>query len=215
MSGVIGVFGGTFNPIHYGHLILASLAFEAFQFKKVLFVPNNIPPHRDDPDLIDGKLRLEMVRLAISGDERFEVSDVELRKEKPSYTFETILELKETYGKVAFICGKDALLLSKWYRLDDVLREIEFLVVANRVMPVPSLKGDVQLYSSGDEVLQALKRHPIIGRYMTKVRLLRMPFIDISSTMLRERVRRGLSVRYFVPDRVERFIREKGLYREG
>ncbi len=211
--GIVGIFGGTFNPIHYGHLILASLAYEEFKLDKVIFIPNRQPPHRPTDDLAEPELRYEMVKLAIRDDPRFEVSDIELRRPEPSYTYYTLTELVRTYPKLAFICGKDAILRSRWYKLEAIMELLEYMIIANRVMPVTSVNGKLKLYTTGDELYTELRTHPIMSKYTHKVKLLRMPFIDISSTMIRYRLKNGLSVRYMLPESVIEFIENRKLYR--
>ena len=93
MSDIIGIMGGTFNPVHYGHLIAAEEALNFLNLEKILFIPNSIPPHKNDPELISGKHRLEMLKLATASNPKFEVSDIELKRSGPSYSIDTVEEL--------------------------------------------------------------------------------------------------------------------------
>ncbi len=212
MRGLVGILGGTFNPIHYGHLLLASFAYEEFNLSKVIFIPNRHPPHKHLEDMAPPEDRLRMVQLAIKDDDRFQVSDIEISQDRVSYTYHTLLQLKERYPRLAFICGKDTLLKSRWYRLRDILEELELLIVADRLTPLRV--GGIELYEPPEDLYQSFRRHPILGSYLEKIRLLQMPLIDISSTMIRERIKRGLSIRYLLPPEVEAYIRARGLYRD-
>ena len=198
---IVGILGGTFNPIHHGHLILASFAYDTFNLSKVLFVPNRVPPHKTPEDIASPEDRLNMVKLAIEDDPRFLVSDIEIAREGVSYTFHTLRALKERYPKLAFICGKDALLRSKWYNLDGIMELLDLMIVADRLSPTPS-----------PDLLSELAKHPVLGRFTQKIAILPIPLIQISSSMIRERIRKGLSVRYLIPRKVEEYIFSKGLY---
>ncbi len=211
MSGV-GLFGGTFDPIHYGHLRAAEEAYHALSLKKVIFLPTAIPPHKRRPDLIPFELRLEMVRLAVKDISYFKVSDLEARLPSPSYSVRTLEALREENDgqEIFFILGLDAFLeLETWYCYER-LPTLAHLVVVTRgeggqeaflnkireLFPVVRQEGDVFRFPGGYTL-----------RYLPILRL------DISSTYLRKLVREGGSIRFLLPERVRKFVLEKGLYR--
>jgi len=186
----IGVLGGTFNPIHIGHLAVAQMALERMHLTKVVFVPAYIPPHKNPGVVASAKHRYEMVKLAIEGNAAFEISDFEINKKGKSYTVDTMKYFYEFYPKdtkLFFIIGGDALgELRTWRYIDDILKIAEFIVV-NR--PGYVKKG-------GD-----VKHHSVI-----------MPGIDISSSYVRMRLFQKRTIRYFVPDQVLDYISQNHLY---
>ena len=197
----IGVYGGTFDPIHVGHLIAAAQAIEAGQLDKVIFVPSYSPPHkqRSASELTLFEHRYYMTILAIAGDERFEVSDIERRLEGLSYTINTINELKKTYPRdteLYFITGMDAICdLLTWRQPEQLLNGCKFLV-ANR---------------KSDKVLQ-----PVYDAYgglaVENIIVFDSPIIEISATDIRSRLIYGKSIKYFVPTSVEKYIYDNKLY---
>jgi nicotinate-nucleotide adenylyltransferase len=193
----IGIMGGTFDPIHWGHLILAEQAAERFGFGKVLFVTAGQPPHKCGDRVTDAVHRYEMTRLAIEDNDRFERSSIEVDRQGPSYTVDTVTELASTYPntKLYVLIGADeARDLAKW-RDPQRIQTLATIVVANR---------------SGCSVAEAIRDLPVA--LAEKIELLTMPGVDISSTDLRERVRSGRSIRYLTPRAVENYILENGLY---
>lgn len=198
MSGARGVvvFGGTFDPVHTGHLILAEWAAGVLGAERVLFVPAARPPHKADARLSPAADRAAMVRLALEGNPRLAFSGVELEREGRSYAIDTIRQIREEEGgpKPAYLIGADSLVdLPLWKDPEAILEEAEVVV-----FPRPG--------TSGGDAPPGLK-----GRY----RMLETPLIDISATTVRERVRWGLSIRYLVPEGVRAYIEELGLYRKG
>jgi nicotinate-nucleotide adenylyltransferase len=186
----LGLLGGSFNPIHHGHLITALRAAEAASLDRVLFIPAAVSPLKPARGLAPARERWALLKAAIRGNPLFRASDLELRRGGVSYSVDTLRELQASTGaRLYWILGTDAArLLPKWKSIDEVHRLAEFIVVAR----------------PGDS----------ISRNMTKDHIVvRAPLLEISSSEIRERVRKGLSVRYFVPDAVERLIRRKGLYR--
>ncbi len=189
-----GFLGGTFDPIHIAHLIIAEEAVDELGLERVVFIPSARPPHKSEEGLTSIEHRLEMVRLAIGDDSRFAVSDLEARRPEKSYTIETVRELKEELGdpgKLYFIMGADSVAqFFTWKDPEALLEECRFVVA-----PRPGIDLD-----GADPRLR--------GALVT----LDMPHIAISATDIRERVRQGRSIRYLVPAGVAAYIREKKLY---
>ena len=198
MSDIIGIMGGTFNPVHYGHLIAAEEALNFLDLEKILFIPNSIPPHKNDPDLISGKHRLEMLKLAIASNPKFEVSDIELKRSGPSYSIDTVEELIKIYKdkSFVFITGLDAVLNSEWHRFDDLLGKLTyFLTIERSGLSFESLEN---------------KMKPLKNR--EKILFLSIPGVNISSSDIRFRVEEGKSIRYLVPDEVSDYIYRHKFY---
>ncbi|MGZ4224141.1 MAG: nicotinate-nucleotide adenylyltransferase [Solirubrobacteraceae bacterium] len=195
----IGILGGTFNPPHLGHLVAAQEAHRELGLDRVLLVPAGTPPHKPVDDEPGAKHRLELCRLAISDDARFAVSDLELRRDGPSYTVDTlkVLSTRAPSDELFLILGGDiAAGLPKWHEPERVL-ELATVAIAKR-------RGTAK--STVDEALAQL-------RGGERARFFQMPRIGISSTMVRRRVRAGQPIRYFVPDGVMHYIETHGLYR--
>lgn len=189
----VGVFGGTFDPIHIGHLLLAEAAREELALDKVLFVPAGRQWRKEqvDRDISPAEHRLAMVRLAIAGNEMFEVSAIDVEREGPSYTVDTLEALRAEMpeAQFRFIAGADALAdMPHWHEVERIF-ELASVCVAGR---------------PGEDEQAA--------PFAARVTWLEMPEIEISSTGIRERVRAGKSVRYMVPDAVADYIKERGLY---
>ena len=183
----IGIFGGTFDPIHLGHLILARDAIEQLQLDSVLFIPAAVSPHKLGQQPAAGEVRAEMIRAAIQGEPRFCLDELELARPAPSYTVDTIEALKrrDPDSEFVYLIGEDNVAkLSTWHRFADLSQMVQFAV----------------LDRSG---LRTEHPYPIVRRH-----------IDISATDIRNRVARGQSIRYLVPPAVENLIREHQLYRE-
>ena len=195
-----GILGGTFNPPHLGHLVCAQEAYIQLRLARVMLVPARIPPHKPVDEEPGASHRLEMCRLAVQGDEqRFEVSDLEIRREGPSYTVDTLEELHSTKpdNELFLIVGADiAAGLPKWHEAERVISQAT-VAVAQR----PG--------TSREAVTHALRQIPggEAGRFFE------MPEIGISSTMLRERVRAAESTRYLMPEAVRAYIDHHRLYR--
>ncbi len=191
------VYGGAFNPIHHGHLLCARAAAEAGGFGRVVLIPTGVPPHRPaDSSLAPAEHRLAMTRLAVAGDSHFEVSDIELRQSGPNYTLDTVRRLKAEAGwqAVDWLIGADQLLsLPKWHQPDQLMAEARLWVMAR-----PGQAIDWTVIESRFAVL--------------KERILPAPLIDISATLIRNRVAAGKSVRYLIPETVEKYIAENNLY---
>ena len=186
--------GGTFDPIHIAHLIIAEQALDSLGLDRVVFVPSARPPHKHNGQVAPLDHRLEMVRIAIAGNPRLELSDLEARRPEPSYTVETIRQFRRELGDgetIYFIMGADSLVqFFGWKDPLDLISACEFIVV-----PRPGVDPD-----EGD------------ARIREKARVLDAPLMGVSSSDIRSRVRAGRSVRYLVPEGVDAYIREKNLY---
>jgi nicotinate-nucleotide adenylyltransferase len=183
----IGIFGGTFDPIHHGHLILARDALEQLGLDSVIFIPAATSPHKLTFKPASAEIRVEMLRAAIEGEPRFCLDTMELDRPPPSYTVDTMeaLRLREPEAMLVCLIGEDNVAqLSSWHRFGDLSKLVEFAV----------------LDRSGSKTThpyRAVRRH-----------------LDISATEIRNRVARGQSIRYLVPPAVERIIHERQIYRE-
>ncbi|MCX7826997.1 MAG: nicotinate-nucleotide adenylyltransferase [Verrucomicrobiae bacterium] len=189
----LGVFGGTFNPIHLGHLLLAEAAAEALALDRVLFIPAATPPHKRPRQLANARDRLRMVRLAIRGNDRFRCSDMEIRRDGPSYSVETLRHLRRLMpgARFFFLIGTDSLReLHTWKEASALARLCEFICVLR--------PGE----RAGRSRLRGLRVHHVHGHPT-----------DISSSDIRARLARGASVRYLMPEPVRRYIQKKRLYR--
>jgi len=190
-----GLFGGTFDPIHTGHIIIAETVRSDFPLDRILFIPVGIPPHKENTQITPAQMRYRMVELAVNAYPYFAVSDCEIRKKGISYTIDTVRSLKssDTWGKDDFylIIGMDSLLeLNTWKKPEALLREIDTILVGRPGFDIEAVDH----------------------QFRQRVALVQTPLVDISSTEIRRRVREGKSIRTWVPDAVETYIREKGLY---
>lgn len=187
-----GILGGSFNPVHHGHLIIATRAAEALKLDRVLLIPTAVSPLKAAGDLASPRDRLAMVRLAVRGNPLLQASDLEVRRGGTSFTVDTLRALRRGLdGEFVLILGADAArLLPQWRSIEEVRRLARVVVVGRGGLRPPGKTPKVS-------------KEAIVG----------VPLLEISSTDIRERVRRGLPIRYLVPEAVERFIRRKRLYR--
>ena len=196
-----GILGGTFDPIHFGHLVLAEKSREACGLDKVIFVPASIPPHKIGEVSTLAEDRLTMVRLAIQDHPQFQVSAVEIERLGPSYSIDTIRELKrQGHGDEAFlIMGFDSLLeLYSWKNYEQILKEAKIITA----------------FRPGYPVLQYAEEWPqFLQPYHSQIKVLEAPLLDISATWLRVEMMYSRSIRYLVPDAVRDYIYQKRLYR--
>lgn len=194
----IGVFGGTFNPIHLGHLIAAQEVLYKMKLDKIVFMPSGDPPHKSNYFLASAMDRLEMVRLAVWGNKNFTVSDMEIKRTGKTYTYDTLIELHKIYygNKFYFIVGFDALKEMHTWKKAEELFGLTDLIAVNRGNLETGMKNEIE-----DK-----------KKFGANINLVEIPDIGISSTDIRRRVFTGESIRYLVPDSVFEYIVKKGLY---
>ena len=183
----IGIYGGTFDPIHHGHLILAREALETLGLEKVIFVPAAVSPLKESP-AAPAEIRLAMLRAAVEGETGFEVDDCELLRPPPSYAFDTVEQIRkrESDAEIIYLIGEDNIAtLTRWHRVKELQTLVHFVV----------------LERTG---LETKHGYEVVHRK-----------IDISATDIRNRVASGRSIRYLVPAMVEEMIRRENLYREN
>ena len=199
-----GVLGGTFDPVHLGHLIIAQEAQHRLGLPRVLFIPAGRPWLKADKPITPASHRLEMLRLAVAGHPGFEVSPLEIDRLGPTYTVDTVKQLATEDNEIYFILGRDSLAgLPRWHEPAELVK-LCYLVA------MPRSGGSAPTVRPGPALTDLEKAAPGVHE---KVISLPGPLIEISSTEIRSRVSRGEPIRYWVPDAVERYIREKGLYR--
>jgi len=183
----IGIYGGSFDPVHHGHLILARFALEKFVLEKIIFVPTRLSPHKN-ASVATAEARLQMLRSATEGEPQFAVDDCELQRDPPSYTIDTVEKIRQKYpnAHLFLLIGDDNLAgLSSWRGFDE-LRKIVTLIILQRAVS------------------------PVTHEYLSVDRR-----FDISATEIRARIASARSIRYLVPGAVEQIIRRHGLYLEA
>jgi nicotinate-nucleotide adenylyltransferase len=183
----VGIFGGTFDPIHHGHLILGREAVEALRLDRLIFVPAAASPHKSDLQPAASDARLEMLRVAVKDEPNFQLDDTELQRPPPSYTIDTaeLLRFHQPTAEFFLLIGEDHVeRLSTWHRYDDLCQIVKFVVLERTGVKT-------------EHPYPTIKRH-----------------LDISATNIRNRVATGRSIRYLVPPEVEKIIRDRQLYRE-
>jgi nicotinate-nucleotide adenylyltransferase len=193
------IYAGTFNPIHIAHLAVAEHVRNEIAADKIIFIPSFSPPHKNN-DIIDPLHRLNMVKLAVEDNAFFEASDIEFHLEEPSYSFHTIKKLYETLrieSKINFIIGMDAFeRIDSWYNAEKLADLVRFVVVPR--------SENIELEHLSEKI--KLKNIDYI--------FVKAPFIDVSSTLIREKLNQGKSIKYLVADKVEKYINENNLFRK-
>jgi len=186
----IGILGGTFNPIHIGHLILAEEVREKLGFDKIIFMPTNLAPHKDNADIVSAEDRYKMAKLAIKTNKYFSVSDIEIKREGRSYTIDTLKEVKRTHpeDELYFIIGSDLLkYLDDWKDLKEIIKMVSFIVATRPGYPL-------------EEIPSYISTIPIRA-------------VDISGFEIRKAIKENKSFRYLVPEAVFDYVKEKRLYK--
>jgi nicotinate-nucleotide adenylyltransferase len=184
----VGILGGTFDPPHYGHLLIANEVLSTLHLDEIWFMPNQEPPHKKKSESITNEDRRQMLELAIQGNDAFRVETIELNRKGPSYTVDTMKMINAQYSEhqFFFIIGADMIeYLPKWHQIDELIRLVQFVGVERPA------------YSSQTD-------YPVL--YVD------VPAMDVSSSMIRDRVKNKQTIRYLLPDSVIQFIEEKHLY---
>ena len=196
----VGIMGGTFDPIHLGHLVIAEAAREELALSEVIFIPAAQPPHKPGRKVAASAHRLRLVQLAVEGNPFFRALDVEMRREGPSYSYDTLRDLVETHGESVdfyFIVGGDEIsAIFTWHRVAELFSLCHFVAARRKGS---SLSLDEVRTHLGEEALSC-------------IRLVQAPELEISSTDIRRRLQEGRSIRYLVPEKVEAYIYKEGLY---
>lgn len=187
----VGLFGGSFNPIHFGHLITSQRVMEIRKLEKIILMPCNISPFKfEAADILEGHTRMRMLELAVGNSTNYEIDNFELKKGGVSFTYNTILHLKRMYRDIELIIGFDQLIdFDKWYKAENIVDETQ-LVVMKREIDKPGVKNI----------------------FTEKAVFVDTPTIEISATEIRERIRAGLSIDYLVPESVMDYIKQEKLY---
>ena len=191
----IGIMGGTFNPIHYGHLVSASEVCDKFKLDKVIFIPSALNPLKNTSNLADVHHRLKMIKLAVSDNPCFEASDIEIKRGGASYTIDTIKTLVKKYGKdtnLYFIIGADAFLeINSWASPDALLKMCKFIVTTRPGYDIEKAK-------------QVFRKH---------TEIMEITHLEISSSDIRKRIKSGVPIKYLLPKRVGNYIQKHKLYK--
>jgi nicotinate-nucleotide adenylyltransferase len=203
MGARVGLFGGTFNPVHIGHLIVARSVFEHLKLDRMVLIPSANPPHKGPEGVADAEDRLAMLRLAVADEPGFAVSNCEIERPGPSYTIDTIIAFRQDLGDEAelhWLIGADSLSeLASWHRVEDLVALCRIVTAARPGWESPDLSALVERV--GEREVGLLREG-----------ILPTPRIDISASEIRRRVRGGRSVRWLVPETVARYIDRRGLY---
>ncbi len=208
----IGIFGGTFNPIHIGHLRPVEEVREYFNLDQVLFILAKNPPHKTNANIIDAKIRFKILELALENNEFFIPSDIEIKREGKSYTYDTIVELKEQKNNNYFlIIGKDSFYdIKSWYRWKDILSTVD-IIVLNRKLSKKEYNEEYYLnslcYKKTDEF-------EYTNDFKRKIYLFNNSIIEVSSSKIRENFKLNISNKYLIPDKALDFILKEKLYIE-
>lgn len=198
----VGIMGGTFNPIHIGHLIIAEAAYEAYKLDEVLFVPSGISYMKDQSEILDAKKRVHMTGLAIEDNPHFALSTIEIDRDGNSYSYETLETLRKQNPNTEyfFLVGSDTLFaLETWKHPEILLPSCTILVAVRDGVPMEKMQ----------EHANYLKE-----KFGGSIELLKTPNIQISATDIRNRIADNRNVKYFVPESVLQFIEKKGLYKK-
>lgn len=195
----IGIFGGSFDPVHFGHLLLAELCAEACALDRVWFIPAGVPPHKSGKPLASDTHRIEMLRLAIAGNRRFEVNTLEVDRGGVSFTVDTLHEIRRQHPSATlfFLMGADSLAdLPKWRQPEEICNLAQLAIVQRPHSPPPDL--------------EAIKR--LIPADVPQPHIVWMPAMGLSSSEIRGRVAQGQSIRYWLPRSVQKYLETHGLY---
>ena len=195
----IGIFGGSFNPVHLGHFQMIKAVFEKIKLDKIIIVPVGVPSHREN-NLIDGKYRFEMCQIAFENIEKVEISDIEINKKEPSYTYDTLMEIKEKYLNAEFyeIIGEDSFnYFVEWKNYKEILQNSKIIVLKRK-------------NRNEDERKNVLKDIKLKERFI----YIENEHFNYSSTNVRENIELGKPITNMVPSLVEKYIEKNNLYRK-
>jgi nicotinate-nucleotide adenylyltransferase len=211
----IGIFGGTFNPIHLGHLIASEEIRQQFDLQRIIFIPSAKPPHKPSPELIDVRHRTEMTRLAIQGNAYFDISTIEQKRSGLSYSVETVEALRIEWGNDAdffFILGIDAFSdIENWHEPQRLLGLCNFIVISR---PGFSFEGIHHILSETFYIKVSKNNQKIPLPNEHHLYLTEVTPVGISSTQIRAFIRQGRSLKYLLPEPVKSYILSNGLYKE-
>ena len=199
----VGIMGGTFNPIHIGHLIIAEAAYEAYDLDEVLFVPSGISYMKDQSEILDAKKRVHMTGLAIEDNPHFALSTIEIDRDGNSYSYETLETLRKQNPNTEyfFLVGSDTLFaLETWKHPEILLPSCTILVAVRNGVPMEKMQEHAKYLEE---------------KFGGSIQLLTTPNIEISATDIRNRIAANRNVKYFVPDSVLQFIEKNNLYKNS
>ncbi len=189
----IGIFGGTFDPVHLGHLITAQAVRELRNLDRILFIPSFIAPHKQEIQASAPEHRINMLKLSIEGISYFDWTDYEIKKKGVSYTIDTLIEMKKRYKEIELIVGEDNISsFEEWKSPEEIFKLATVIVLKRKLEEI--LKFD--------------------NKYISKAIFLETPQIDISSTEIRERVKKGFPINFLVPQKVLKYIYDINLYKD-
>ncbi|MBR4085256.1 MAG: nicotinate-nucleotide adenylyltransferase [Lachnospiraceae bacterium] len=198
----IGILGGTFNPVHIGHLFMAEHARTEMNLDMIMFIPTGVPYMKNNREILPSHIRMEMLEMSITSNPFFVTSDMEIKREGNTYTYETLEELKRLYpeAELFFLVGADCLFtIHKWYQPQRIFNKCTLLAANRNDFPQNELN---------------LQKQHLEKQFHAKVELLNIPQMDISSTKVRENIKEGKSIRYLVTDSVHDYILQNNYYQE-
>nr|WP_312575909.1 nicotinate-nucleotide adenylyltransferase [Sedimentibacter sp.] len=201
MNRRIGIMGGTFDPIHYGHLVIANEVLDRYNMEKIVFVPAGNPPHKAYTSASAWD-RFLMTNIATLSNDKFVVSDIEIKSSEKSYTISTVRQLINKYENTEFyfITGTDAILdLPNWYDTENLVKLCKFIGVSRSGYSTAKIEMEI---------------NKIKNRYDGQIELLQVPMLEISSTDIRDRIKLKRSAKYLLPEMVEQYILKNNLYLE-
>lgn len=216
-----GLFGGTFNPIHCGHLRAAEEVLKYFPLDRILFIPSYIPPHKDQKEIVAAEHRLKMVEIACKDQPKFQVSDIETRNPGPSYSIITLRKLKEIYpeDEFFFIVGSDAFLeIETWKDYEQLFKECSFIVVSRPGYGLQLVQKIVEKINQPvvlvkEKMSGEMSETGKAGLLFPAIYLLEIDALSVSSSEIRKRLQSGSSIAGLVPEEVEKYIIKYNLYR--
>ncbi len=212
MTEKIGIFGGTFDPVHIGHLRAAEEIREHFSLDRVYFVPANIPPHKKNKEITDTAIRFRMIKTVIRDNPNLRVSKIEMKRNGVSYSIDTVQAFEKRFKYLYFIIGIDAFSeINTWLNYREIFYHTNFIIMARPMKGERTSKDifppDVKknMKKLDNSTFQHISGNKTYLHHVTQ--------LDISSTMIRKNVKAGKTIKYIVPENVKRIINEKGLYR--